>query len=138
MKPLRIASYCKRVISVPIFSIWRRSTCALDDILGIAPGTWGTAAVRFIVARKYGCAARYGVLLARRGLFFIGQIYFFKRCMKSNCESCRLENDTFRLHSYCVLHYLNVSSLCYYSLVNKKNERYSAHISRYRSLSRAI
>jgi len=79
MKPLRIASYCKRVISVPIFSIWRRSTCALDDILGIAPGTWGAAAVRFIVALKYGCAARYDVLLVRSRFFFFGQSYFFQK-----------------------------------------------------------
>jgi hypothetical protein len=46
-------------------------------MLVTAPGTWGAAALRFIVARKFGCAARYGVLLARRGFFFFWTEFFF-------------------------------------------------------------
>ena len=104
MAPLRITSYCERLISVPIFSIWRRSKGAPDDIPVTVPGTWSAAAVRFIVVRKYVCAARYGVLLVRSGFCF-GQRSFFRRCMKNNCESYKLENDTLRQHSYCVLGY---------------------------------
>jgi len=71
-------------------SLWPRSTGA-NDILGIASGTWGAAALRFIVVRKYGCAARYGVLLARRRFSFcFDRVLFIIRCMKNNCESCEL------------------------------------------------
>jgi hypothetical protein len=57
----------------------------------------------------------------------LDRVIFFRRCMKSNCESCELENDTLRLHSYCVLDYLNMSSLCHYSFI-KNDDHYSAHI----------
>jgi hypothetical protein len=40
----------------------------LDEILVTAPGTWGAAAVRFIVARKDVCESHCDVQLSRRGI----------------------------------------------------------------------
>jgi hypothetical protein len=62
-----------------MFSILPHSKGALNDMLITAPGTWGAAALRFFVARNFGCAARYGILLSRRGYFLFGQSSFFQK-----------------------------------------------------------
>ena len=108
MTLLRASKFCPHFIT----------PAPLDDILVKASRTSGAAAVRFIKARKDGCAERCDMPFVRRG-FFISDSFFSRKFMKNNYEACKLENDTVCLHSYYVVDYLKCVIVVFDSFINK-------------------
>ena len=143
-----LATYCERVNSVawryPSYSIWRLGRCCSAFYCG---------------AKRWLCA-RYNVLFLRCGFVFFDRDFFSENLWKifvgqtlRTPVSVTVRNWQWQSSSrfFCILNMtqcvckgtaywitLNVSSLCYDSLINKNIDRYSAYISLYRSLGRAV